>query len=264
MLSLSAEAGTAKALRELKSYCVPHYYSSKSSPLAAARKLSLSKSCRDITYTQVCRGFKSIAAAKKALAAAAKVSRITTILCVTGDQASKSDISVFDLLRSVDRKRFKSAAAIVFTRKNEAARIVKKIGAGATQFYTQPVFPSNIRALVNVLQRLPPKVLCSVRIGVMIPFSAAACRRIANEKPDFVSDKTMVERLAAAERKGPEAAYNETAKIAKEAVALAGELAEKSPRVTGIHLYGLTGRTFGKGKNTVRVTAGQLLRRILH
>ncbi|MBI2550195.1 hypothetical protein HYV83_03370 [Candidatus Woesearchaeota archaeon] len=262
MLSLSAEAGTAKTVRGVRSYCVPHYYHSKTGPLAAARKLS--KSCKDITYTQVCRGFKSIAAVKEALAAAAKISSIKTILFVTGDHASKSDISIFDLLRAVDRKRFKKAAAIVFTRKNEAARIVKKIGAGATEFYTQPVFPGNAGALVNVLQKLPHNVRCSVRIGVMIPFSAAACRRIAKEKPGFISGKTLVERLAAAERKSPEAAYAETAKIAKEAMALAGELAEKNPRVTGVHLFGLTGRTFGKGKNMTRVTAGQLLRRILH
>ncbi len=262
MLSLSAEASTAKAVSGIKSYCVPHYYHSKSSPLAVAQRLS--KSCKDITYTQVCRGFKSIAVAKKALAAAAKISSITTVFCVTGDNASKSDVSIFDLIRAVDKRRFKVAAAVVFTRKNEAARMVRKIEAGATEFYTQPVFPGNIGALVSVLQRLPPKVLCSVRIGVLIPFSAAACRRIANEKPGFISDKTLVERLAAAERKGPEAAYTETAKIAQEAMTLAGELAEKSSKVTGIHLYGLTGRTFGKGKNMTRVTAGQLLRRILH
>lgn len=267
MLSLSAEAGTAKAVRGIKSYCVPHYYYSETSPLAAAKKLS--KSCNDITYTQVCRGFKSMAAAREALAAAAKISSITTVFCVTGDHASKSDISIFDLLMVVDRKRFKTASAIVFTRKSEAQRTAKKAGTGATIFYTQPVFASNLEKLAATLKQLQ-KVRCEVRIGVLIPFPAAVCMKIAKEKPDFISESAFIRQLAAAENKGAKAACDATVKIAREnlnAAMKAADAANASSKscckVTGIHFYGLANRVFGTGKQAVKVTAAELLGKVL-
>jgi 5,10-methylenetetrahydrofolate reductase len=265
MLKLSAETASGSVVSGVSSCCIPNYYGSGISPLAVAKKLS--KHCKDITLTEVCRGFKTVAAVKKALAAAAALKEIKTILAVTGYKASGSDMSVFDMIKSIDKKRFKAAAAVVFTRKNEAQRIAKKAAAGARAFYTQPVFPSSSKRLVSMLKQLPPKLRCSIKIGVLIPFSAAACRRIAAEKPDFIPDKTLIGRIAAAERKGPEAAYRETVAIAEQGINIAAEIAEAinsrsqpSCRIAGIHLYGLTDRKFGS-KN---VPAGKLLSQILN
>ena len=267
MLTLSAEAGAAKVVEGIPSYCVPHYHSSKGSPLAVARKLS--RSCKDITYTQVCRGVKSVSAAKKALAAAAEISSITTVLCVTGDHASNSDISVFEMLKSVGKKRFRAAAAIVFTRNGEALRVARKAAAGAAIFYTQPVFPKNAGKLLKLLKQLP-RVECEIRIGVLIPFSSSVCRKVAGEKPDFISDNSFVPELEAAERKSAAAAYKTTLRLARESLNSAimittavNSTKASACRVAGIHLYGLSDRIFGKGSSAIRVSRGQLLGAIL-
>lgn len=263
MLTLSAETGTAKVVEGIPSYCVPNYDSSKSSPLAVARKLS--RSCSDITYTQVCRDVKSAATAKKAMAAAAKISGVTTILCVTGDHASNSDISVFDLLKAVDKKNLRAAAAIVFTRNGEARRVARKAAAGATIFYTQPIFQRNAGKLLKLLKQLS-KVDCEIKIGVLIPFSSPVCRKIAEEKPDFISDKSFAPELAAAERKSAAAAYKTTLRLAREsfnaamkAAAAINATTASACRVTGIHFYGLSDRIFGKGSGAIRVSMGELL-----
>ncbi len=267
MLTLSAEAGTAKVVAGISSYCVPHYHSSKSSPLAVARELS--RSCNDITYTQVCRGIKSVAAARETMEAAARIRGVTTILCVTGDYAKKSDIRVFDLLKSVKKTGLRAAAAIVFTRNSEARRVAMKTAAGAAIFYTQPVFPENASRLLKLLKHLS-KVDCEVRIGVLIPFSSSVCRKIAKEKPDFSSDYSFVPELAAAERKSAAAAYKTTLRLARRNLTAAVKAATamnkakaSACRVTGIHFYGLSDRIFGKGSSAIRVSMRQLLGGIL-
>lgn len=269
MLTLSAETHSCKTVKAISSYCVPNYYGYKTTPASVARRLS--KHSVDLTYTQVCRNIKTIAAAKKALSAAAKIKNITTILAVTGDKASSSDISVFDLIRSIDKKRFKVAAAIVFTRRNEANRIARKAAAGAAILYTQPVFPGNSSRLLAAIRQLRLKTPCRIKIGAFIPFSSAACQKIINEKPHFMTDLTIVKRLREAELKGPKAAYRETVKIARENVNAAIETAEMinsfgrtSCRAIGIHLYGLTDRIFWEGRRHLRATAANLLENVLN
>lgn len=264
MLRLSAETSSGDVVRGVSSYCIPHYYNSKTRPLAVAGKLS--KRCKDITYTQVCRSFRNLASAKKALAEAAAIKEIKTILAVTGDKAAVSDVSVFELIKIIDKKRFNVAAAVVFTRKNEAGRVAEKAAAGATVFYTQPVFPSNSYKLVEVLKQLS-NISCSVNVGTFIPFPAAVCKKVAKEKPDFITDVSFIQGLAVAEKKGPLAAYEATVELAKNNIAAALKVAEavnKSKKsrckVAGIHFYGLTGRVFGTGKGSVKVQAAQLLR----
>lgn len=251
----------------VSSYVVPSYYGSTIDSFAAARKLS--KLCNDITYTQVCRNIKTIPAAKKLISAVAKIRSVKSILAVTGDKASGSDISVFDLIGRIDKKRFKIAAAIVFTRKNEAHRIAKKAEAGATMFYTQPVFGSNREKLVKTLKQLQ-KTKCEVRIGVLIPFKSAVCVKIAKEKPDFISDSTFIRQLAAAEDKGAKAACAATIRLAKEnlnaamkTAAAANASSERGCKVTGIHFYGLTDRVFGSGKQKMAVPAAELLKKVM-
>ncbi|MBI2142902.1 hypothetical protein HYU20_00990, partial [Candidatus Woesearchaeota archaeon] len=194
---------------------------------------------------------------------------ITTVLAVTGDEASSSDISIFDLIRSIDEKRFKAAAAVVFTRKNEAQRVAKKAAAGATIFYTQPVFGSNWGKLAAILKKLP-KTKCEVRIGVLIPFPAAVCSRLAREKPGFIPDSAFIRQLAAAENKGAKAACAATIKLAKEnlnaamkTAAAANASSRGGCKATGVHFYGLTDRVFGTGKHAVKVTAAELLKKVL-
>ncbi|MBI2141170.1 hypothetical protein HYU16_01985 [Candidatus Woesearchaeota archaeon] len=269
MLRFSAEAAAANVVKGISSYYVPHYHNSRTSPLTVSKKLA--KRCRDITYTQVCRGFKDLTSVKRALAKAAAVKQVKTILAVTGDKASAADISVFDLIRIIDKKRFRAAAALVFTRKNEAERAAKKAAAGATIFCTQPVFPSNSHRLVKVLRQLSLQhsTKCSISIGVFAPFQAAACKKAAKEKPDFITDTSFIHELAAEEKKGPLAAYSATVRLAKNNLASAlkvAALVNKSRKsrckVTGIHFFGLGDRVFGKGNERVRVSAGQLLRSI--
>ncbi|MBI2581229.1 hypothetical protein HYV85_05505 [Candidatus Woesearchaeota archaeon] len=269
MLRFSAEAAAANVVKGISSYYVPHYYDSRTSPLAVAKKLA--KRCRDITCIQVCRGFKTAAGVKKALAAAAAIKEIKTVLAVTGDKASAADISVFDLIRIIDKKRFRVAAALVFTRKNEAERAAKKAAAGATVFYTQPVFPSNSHRLVKVLRRLSLKhrTKCSISLGVFVPFQAAACKKAAKEKPDFITDTSFIQKLAAEEKKSPLAAYSATVRLAKnslasalKAAALVNKSRKSRCKVTEIHLFGLGNRVFGKGKGRIEVSAEQLLRSI--
>ncbi len=267
MLKLSAETNLGETVTGIRSYCVPHHHSSKKPPLSVARKLA--QHCRSITYTQVCRSHKTVASAQKALTAAASIKEITTVLAVTGDKASSSDISVFELIKCIDRKRFSVAAAVVFTRKNEAQRIARKAAAGATIFYTQPVFGSNREKLAKTLKQLQ-KVKCEVRIGVLIPFPAAVCMKIAKEKPDFIPGSAFTRQLAAAENKGARSAYAATVKIAWEnlsaamkAAAAANAGSEGRCKVTGIHFYGLTDRVFGSGKQKTAVTAAELLKRVV-
>lgn len=266
MLRISAEISSGRTVKGISSYCIPNYYGSRASPLAAARRLS--KYCADITYTQVCRNIRAIAAARKALSTAAKVKSITTILAVTGDKAASSDISIFDLIRSIDRKRFKAAAAIVFTRKNEASRIAKKAAAGATIFYTQPVFGSNWKKLAATLKQLP-QTKREVRIGVLIPFSAATCRAIAKEKPGLMTDSGFIAQLAAAEKKSAKAACAATIRVARENLRAALKTAAavnkggNTLKVTGIHFYGLTDRVFRSGKQKMPVPAAELLKKVL-
>ncbi len=269
-LRFSAEAATANVVKGVSSYCVPHYHNYGTSPLAVARKLS--KHCRDITYTQVCRGFKTISGVKKVLAAAAAIKEIKTVLAVTGDKASATGISVFDLIRTIDKKRFRIAAALVFTRKNEAKRTAEKAAAGATIFYTQPVFPSNSYKLVKVLRQLSLnyRTKCSISLGVFIPFQAAVCKSVAKEKPDFITDTSFIAGLVAAEKKSPITAYSATVRLAKNSLASAlkvAALVNKSRKsrckVTGIHFFGLGDRVFGKGNGHVEVSAEQMLRSII-
>ena len=270
MLALSAETNSGKTVKGVQSYCIPNYYDSKTSPLAIAKRLS--KRCNDIIYTQVCRGHKTVASAKKELSAAAEVKEITAILAVTGDKASSLDISIFDLIQSIDKRRFKVAAALVFTRKNEATRITQKAAAGATTFCTQPIFPGNSHKLAAVLQKLPPlENKYEVRIGVLIPFSAAVCRKIAKEKPDFIPDSGFIGKLAAAERKSAAAAYAATIKLARENLKVAMKIAEavnsskgSKLKVAGVHFYGLTNRVFGTGKGRIKVTTVELLKKVLN
>ena len=263
MLELSAETSSARVVKGLASYCIPDYYGSKASLLAVAGKLA--QNCNDITCTLVCRGLKTAAAAKKKLRNIAKIREVKTILAVTGDKASESDIAVFDLIRSVDKRRFQAAAAIVFTRKNEARRIMKKAGAGAAVFYTQPVFPENASQLPSLLKHLP-SLQCKIRIGALIPFSANACRKIAAEKPDFIPESSFMAELATAENKGPVEAYNATVKIAKSNLRVALRLAavinankKNTCEVTGVHFFGLEDRAFGTGQRAVYISAQQLL-----
>ncbi len=265
MIDISAEL-SGKPVKGVTSYCVPSYYNYKVSPLAIAKKLS--KYCGDITFTQVCRGHNA-KTAKKSLFAAAEIKEIKTILVVTGDKASPSDISIFDMIKAVDQKRFQVAASVSFTRKNEARRMEQKAAAGATIFYTQPVFPASSQKLPAILQQLPSNLLCSVRIGVLIPFSSEVCRKIAAAKPDFISDRSFITKLAAAEKKSPSEAYAATVELARQSISaaliIAKEInnARKSCKVAGIHLYGLNDRVFGKGGNSLKVPAEELLREIL-
>lgn len=267
MLRISAEASSGKTVKGISSYCIPNYYGSRASPLAAAKKLS--KLCNDITYTQVCRNIRTIAAAKKSISAVAKIKGVKTILAVTGDKASSSDVSIFDLIRSIDRKRFKAAAAIVFTRKNEANRIAKKAAAGVTIFYTQPVFGSNWKKLAATLKQLP-QTKREVRIGVLIPFSAATCRAIAKEKPGLMTDSGFIAQLAAAEKKSAKAACAATIRAAGENLRAALKTAAavnkggNTLKVTGIHFYGLTDRVFRSGKQKMPVPAAELLKKVLN
>ena len=268
MLSISAENSTGKAVEGVKSYCVPHHYSSKANPLAIAKKAA--RFCNNLTYTQVCRGNKAIREARKSMAAAAKIKEIKTILAVTGDNASKSDINVTDLINAIDNKRFSTAAAIVFTRADEARRIAQKAESGAAMFYTQPVFPGNSQKLFSVIRQLQRNLKCSIIIGVLIPFSSAACQKIALSKPDFISETSFIPELAKAEQISPLAAYNITLKLAKKAIAASFNLANlvnsvnTGCKVTGIHLYGLGDRTFGEGGKAVKVTANELFEDIFN
>ena len=267
MLRLSAETSSGDVVIGVSSYCIPHYHNSKTSSLAVARKLS--KCCKDITYTQVCRGFKDQASVKSALVKAAAVKQIKTILTVTGDKASATHISVFDLIRTIDKKRFKVAAAVVFARKNEAKRVAEKAAAGATVFYTQPVFPSDTGRLVSVLKQIS-NISCSINIGVFIPFQAAVCKKAAKEKPDFINDTSFIQKLAAEEKKSPLAARSKTAELAKNNLAAALKVAavinknrKSRCKVIGIHFFGLSDRIFSNGNKRVKVSAEQLLSSII-
>ncbi|MBI2176699.1 hypothetical protein HYU40_05145 [Candidatus Woesearchaeota archaeon] len=264
-------AAAIAAIRQTKtaasSYCIPNYHAAKINTIAAARQLS--KYSANLVYTQVCRNIKTIAAANEAIAAVARIKGVKTILAVTGDKASGSDISIFNLICSIDKKRFKVAAAVVFTRKNEAERIARKAAAGATLFCTQPVFRSNWKELATTLKPLL-KIKCEVRIGVLIPFSAATCRAIVREKPGLITDSGFIAQLAAAEKKSGRAAYAATVRLARENLqasmktAAAVNNAGSELKVIGIHLYGLTNRAFGSGKQKLAVTAAELLEKVLN
>ena len=190
------------------------------------------------------------------------------ILAVTGDRAAFSDISIFDLISSIDKRRFRAAAAIVFTRRGEASRVVKKAAAGATVFYTQPVFPGNWRRLASVLNTCRD-VRCRVFIGIFVPFPSAACRALLREKPDFISDAFFIRSLAAAERKDGLDAFNAVVAAARDGLSAAGKVAASvnrsgvQCRIVGFHFYGLADRTFGKGKSRLPVSALALFRRVM-
>ena len=260
---LSAEITSDKVVNSVNSYCVPNYHNSKTSPLAVA--IRLSKHCKNITYTMVCRSHKTLASVRKALSEVARVREIRTILAVTGDKAADGDVNVFDLISSIDKKRFKVSSAIVFTRNGEERRIARKSAAGATIYCTQPVFPENSYKLLSLLKRL--QLQCEVRIGVLIPFSSPVCRKIAKEKPDFISGTKFIATLAAAEAKSAKAACAATIRIARENLKAAMNVAEainsgrgNKCKITGIHFYGLSDRVFDTGKGQIKIAAASLFK----
>lgn len=247
---IKAAAGIMRQLGAKAAYIVPSHKDSAVSSLEAAKKLLGA----EVMPTITCRGLGSKNAAEKVAAGFAKA-EIKSVLAVSGDGREEPDISVMELIRALKASGLKVAAAMVFTRKNEALRIRKKMKAGASVFYTQPVFQSNAANLTRLLSGIDEKI--TVFAGVLVPFPAALCRRIARQKPDFMPDTSFIKQLASAEKNGT--AYEETVRMARQNLHAALKIAGKTRNVAGLHFYGISDRKF----NGEKVKASRLLEDVL-
>lgn len=257
-LQISKKADVIEAveiMRQLKPfgisrYIIPDHFSSKIRVAEAARALS---SHGKIVCTATCRGIKSIADAQE------KYSWKWETMAVTGDQAQPGDISIFGLIGILK----KPAAAIVFSRKNEAERMAKKSDLGVKSFFSQPVFPGNVEEFVNTMKKFRqarPGAQCKIAIGCMVPFKARLCKKLAREKTGFITDTGFIKGLGAAEKEGR--GYEETIRIAREHFNTA-KRAESSIRrmgfKTALYIYGI--RRYQKIKGN-KIRASQMLKQM--
>ncbi|MBI2145695.1 hypothetical protein HYU18_05260 [Candidatus Woesearchaeota archaeon] len=236
-------AESAATMKQLKgvidAWLIPDYATSKIKVPEVAKELSQHG---NVACTLTCRGIKNTAHANAKIEALARAKCINEILAVTGDEAKADDIRVHSLIRLASQT-FKTSAAIVFSRKKEAARMHRKLKNGAVDFFTQPVFPSNGQLLVKTckgLKRLIPVNKKMIHTGVLIPFNSRLCRKLAKNKKGFITDTSFLKQLKAGEARGK--GYEATVNIAQEnlkAALLANAQLEQLGFSTGIHLYGL-------------------------